>query len=425
MIIANCLQQFLCRSRFSAMKPRKIILTVLVSAACLLLVLFLAFLTRRLESRRAVEDMTEALSGVLAERGEKGLLEFAGADPDKLFYEYEGVDVYNGERRAWDYSEEERRNMSVFSTAAPSVVRISVFQGMVRTGDGAGVVYSSDGYLLTDLHVLGDGDRFNVRFYDGEQLPAVLVGSDSLADLAVLKVEAEGLRPVRAGSSEDLTVGEQVYAIGHPFSYAWSFSKGLVSGKGRLVSGRPGMIQTDTSINPGNSGGPLLSSDGRMAGLVSSIYSPSGSSQGVAFALPAQAAFQAAADIIATGRTQHGWLDLEALEINPFIAELGSMPSQGGLLVSQVISGGEAERSGLRGGTRKVQYGGRVVYLGGDIITKVNGKSVHDAEDYSWELFLLKAGDTVTLTVQRGSRELEISVKLVERTEENIRWLIQ
>lgn len=413
-----------------AVKPRKIIEAAIILIVTVLVLLALSAWTRHMESRQAVRDMTEALQGVLEEKGEKGLLEYAGADPDKLYYEYEGVPSYIGERPAWEYSSQERKNMSVFSSAASSVVKLEAFSGASRSGEGAGVVYSSDGYIITNRHVLGDGDTFTVRFYDGSSAEASLEGADAITDVAVLKTEAEGLRPLAAGSAEDTMVGEEVYAIGHPFGYGWTFSKGMITGKDRLVASPegslvPGLLQTDAAINPGNSGGPLLSTDGRMIGLVSSIYSPSGYDAGVAFALPVDAVFRAADEIIATGTVRHGWLDIVTLEVNPSISERSSLPVSEGMLVSQVMQGGEAAKGGLKGGSKNSQLGNNVVYLGGDIITSINGEEVRSASDYARILSATRAGDTAEIGIIRGGRELTLRLVLAEQTEENSRWLVR
>ena len=186
------------------------------------------------------------------------------------------------------------------------------------------------------------------------------------------------------------------------------------------------MIQTDTLINPGNSGGPLISSDGRMAGLISSIYSRSGSAEGVSFAIPVETVMDAVRQIISSGTVHRGWIDMLSVELNPQIAEYSSLPITDGILVSQVVPGGGADRGGLRGGSEAVQYGQSIIYLGGDVITAIDGSPIRDYSDYFAALFSTAAGDEVDITVLRDGREVVLpNVELVEQTEENSRWLVR
>ena len=357
------------------------------------------------------------------------MLEMAGIPVEEIHYSYEDIPLYKGERGAWNLSEEDRRGVSLYRKVAPSVVEIiSAKEG---SGNGAGVILSSDGYIVTNHHVTGSGKEFTVRFHDGSETVARLVGSDALSDVAVLKADVTGLAPITAGSAHSVSVGENVYAIGHPFGYTWSMSAGIVSGLDRMVytdSGAviPSMIQTDTLINPGNSGGPLISSDGRMAGLISSIYSRSGSAEGVSFAIPVETVMDAVRQIISSGTVHRGWIDMLSVELNPQIAEYSSLPITDGILVSQVVPGGGADRGGLRGGSEAVQYGQSIIYLGGDVITAIDGSPIRDYSDYFAALFSTAAGDEVDITVLRDGREVVIpNVELVEQTEENSRWLVR
>ncbi len=375
--------------------------------------------------------LKDALQSVISERGEKGLLEMAGVPVDEIHYSYEDLPLFADERPSWELTAEERRAAAVYLKARDSVVQIVSSSELSDAGQGAGVVITPDGYIITNRHVVGNGTDFIVRFYDGSVRSAVLVGSDTLSDVAVLKADYGNLKAIEIGSSEMLVPGCTVYAIGHPYGYTWSMTRGIVSGLDRMVTSDngaiiPSMIQTDALINPGNSGGPLMSSDGTMTGLVSSIYSRSGSAEGVSFALPVETALDAAKQIIETGAVHRGWLDILSVSLNPQIAEYSGLGISKGILVSQVVPGGEADRGGLRGGTEAVQYGQSIIYLGGDVITAINDMPITSYSDYFAALFDTKAGERVDISVYRNGQNIVLeNVALVEQTEDNSRWLVR
>ena len=406
---------------------KDLIIYVLAAIASAAVLILLVLWTGALRREERIAYLKEALSEVVREEGEKAVLEMAGIPVDEIHYSFEDIPLYRGERGAWNLSEEDRRGVSVYITASPSVVVIET--GAESSGDGAGVILSEDGYIVTNEHVAGSAKTFTVRFSDGSRASARLVGSDAVADIAVLKADVSGLQPIKAGSAYSVSVGENVYAIGHPYGFDWSLSRGIVSGLNRRVESRaggiiPGMIQTDALINPGNSGGPLLSADGRMIGLISSIYSTSGNGEGIAFALPVESVMESARMIIERGRTERGWLDILAVALNETIAEYASLPVSEGMLVSQVVPGGEAEKGGLRGGSEATQYGQSVIYLGGDIITAINGIPIRGYEDYLSYFFTTTAGDDVTVTVIRDGKEVELSgVMLIRQDENNLKWI--
>ena len=407
--------------------PREMILSALAVLVAIVILSLLVTWTRALEREADISALRAALRETISEGGERAVLEMAGIPVEEIHYSYEDIPLYKGERGAWNLSEEDRRGVSLYRKAAPSVVEI--ISSTDGAGNGAGVILSSDGYIVTNHHVAGNGKEFTIRFYDGSEGVARLVGSDALSDVAVLKAGVTGLTPITAGSAYSVSVGENVYAIGHPYGFSYSLSRGIISGLDRTVEGPsygviPGMIQTDALINPGNSGGPLLSADGRMIGLISSIYSTSGSAEGVAFALPVETVIDVARSIIDTGRVHRGWLDVLAVVLNPAIAEYASLPVDEGILISQAVPGGEADGCGLRGGTEATQYGQSVIYLGGDVITAINGKPIRGWNDYFTFFFSSHAGDEVTVTVLREGERVDISgVTLIEQDESNIRWI--
>ncbi|MBO8436082.1 MAG: trypsin-like peptidase domain-containing protein [Spirochaetes bacterium] len=416
-------------------KPRpslpEILITIFVAVIALLIFVLLAVWTRSLNEAEKAEMLKDALQSVISERGEKGLLEMAGVPVDEIHYSYEDLPLFADERPSWELTAEERRAAAVYLKARDSVVQIVSSSELSDAGQGAGVVITPDGYIITNRHVVGNGTDFIVRFYDGSVRSAVLVGSDTLSDVAVLKADYGNLKAIEIGSSEMLVPGCTVYAIGHPYGYTWSMTRGIVSGLDRMVTSDngaiiPSMIQTDALINPGNSGGPLMSSDGTMTGLVSSIYSRSGSAEGVSFALPVETALDAAKQIIETGAVHRGWLDILSVSLNPQIAEYSGLGISKGILVSQVVPGGEADRGGLRGGTEAVQYGQSIIYLGGDVITAINDMPITSYSDYFAALFDTKAGERVDISVYRNGQNIVLeNVALVEQTEDNSRWLVR
>ncbi len=409
----------------------EIIIIVLVAVVSILIFALLAIWTKALREDERAEILRSSLESVIEEYGERGLLEMAGVPVDEIHYSYEDLPLFSGENPSWELTAEERRSVAIYEKAKASVVQIVSSSELADTGQGAGVIISPDGYIVTNRHVTGSGTEFIVRLYDGTVRDATLVGSDTLSDISVLKAEATGLDAIGFGSSDDLVTGCTVYAIGHPYGYTWSLTRGVVSGLERMVSTDtgaviPSMIQTDALINPGNSGGPLLSSKGTMAGLVSSIYSRSGGAEGVSFALPSEVVMDVAEQIISTGSAHRGWLDILSVELNPQIAEYSGLSVSDGILVSQVVPGGEADRGGLRGGAEAVQYGQSVIYLGGDVITAINDKPVNGYNDYFAALFDTRPGDKVDITVMRNGRSIVLkNVALVEQTEDNSRWLVR
>lgn len=406
-------------------------LVIAVAAVSILVFFLLALWTRALTAEEETERLRSALESVLETEGEKGLLMMAGVPVDAISYGDDRIPLFSGDRPSWELTDEEQRGIAIYERTRGSVVRIASASELSGSGQGAGVIISPDGYIVTNRHVASPGTEFLISLYDGRVLEASLVGSDALSDIAVLKAEGEGLSAISIGTDDGLMIGETVYAIGHPYGYGWSMTKGIVSGLGRMVftdtgGMLPSMIQTDAIINPGNSGGPLISSDGRMAGLVSSIYSKSGSAEGISFAIPASSVMDTARAIIQTGSVQRGWLDMLSVELNAQIAEYSSLPISEGILVSQVVPGGESDKGGLRGGSEAVQYGQSVIYLGGDVITGMNGRRIRGYDDYFAALYGTHEGDKVDITVfRRGSETVLEGVKLVAQTEENTRWLVR
>jgi S1-C subfamily serine protease len=326
--------------------------------------------------------------------------------------------------------------VAVYESAGPAVVNISTvviaYDFFMRPvpqegGTGSGFVYDAEGHIVTNYHVVENAEELSVTLADGEVYPAQIVGVDPSNDLAVVRIDVENLpQPVALGDSDGLRVGEFVVAIGNPFGLERTLTVGVISSLGRVIQSPDGRfigeaIQTDAAINPGNSGGPLLDLEGRVIGVNSQIISPSRASAGIGFAVPVNTVKRVVPQLIAQGRYAHPWLGVQPLGLTPERAqafrEAGmDVPVDEGLLMIEVVPGGPADRAGIRGGDRIVQLGNVQLPLGGDIVTAINGEAVDDLQELTVYLETqTQVGDTVEVTIFRGSVEQNVQVTLAER----------
>jgi len=320
-----------------------------------------------------------------------------------------------------DLTNDEHNTIDLFKATAPSVVFISsieVRRGLfslnvyeIPRGTGSGFIWDREGRIVTNYHVIGDASRVEVTLGDNTTWKAILVGAAPDKDLAVLQISApaDRLQPITVGDSETLLVGQKVFAIGNPFGLDHTLTAGIVSALGREIKAVTGrtiqdVIQTDAAINPGNSGGPLLDSSGRLVGINTAIFSPSGSSAGIGFAVPVEAINRVVPQIIKYGKVIKPGLSITLA--NPNISEQLGVK---GALVINVKSGSLAEKAGLRGTSQVL--GGIIL---GDIIVAVNGNKIEDYDDLRNELDHYKIGDTVTLIIIRDEKPMEIDVVLEE-----------
>lgn len=317
---------------------------------------------------------------------------------------------------------EEQNTIRVFQENAPSVVfvtNVAIGQNMyqdefaVPQGAGSGFVWDNKGHIVTNFHVVQGGDAFLVTLRDKTQLEAKVVGVDPNKDIAVLQVDKpEKLKPVKVGSSHTLQVGQTAIAIGNPFGLDHSLSKGVISALGRQVQGIGGvtirgMIQTDAAINPGNSGGPLLDSGGNLIGMNTMIFSRSGSSAGVGFAVPVSFIKRIVPQLIRTGHVVRPGLGVTILTSGQKYYLIGD---QDGVVINAVQPGGPAAKAGLRG-VRRLP-GGRVAV--GDVIVGVGDEAVKDFDDLYNELDRYKVGDVVSIKILRGGKTLSVPVALID-----------
>ena len=400
---------------------------IVFAIVLMVLIILLGLWTRSIYENARLEEMRSALEAVIDQKGEEGLFQLAGIPTESM--NYGDVDLYLNGRGAWTFQESELIDIASYERAKESTVQIISSANFSDESQASGIIISRDGYIVTNKHVLGDDEKIMVNFYDGLSMEAVLIGSDSLTDIAVIKTERDDLVPI-SFSEHEAVIGSRAIAIGHPYGYTWSMSAGVVSGLGRSVFTPDGMIipnliQTDNFINPGNSGGPLLDSRGNMIGLISSIYSTTGSAQGISFAIPAETVKRVSSQIIENGSIRRGVIDAVLMELNPQIISYLNLPIHSGLMVSQVIAGGNAEKAGLKGGTEKALYGDSTVYLSGDVIVEINGKQINGYADYFLSLFGSESGETVEITVYRNGRYVVLDTVLVEQGDDTAGWIIR
>ena len=330
------------------------------------------------------------------------------------------------------YTQDEAQNILVYEKCNEAVVNITTqvmgydwFLEPVVTssGSGSGSIIDKRGYVVTNVHVIEKASTITISLADGSSFHGKVVGQDKESDIAVLKFDPPAgveLKTIAFGDSDSLKVGQKVIAIGNPFALERTMTTGIVSGLGRPIQESSDviirdMIQTDAAINPGNSGGPLLDSQGRMIGINTIIYSSSGSSSGVGFAIPASTARRVVNDLLQYGKVNRGVIKANLVQNSSRIASYARTKISNGVIVSSVISGSEAEKAGLEGGTTAVQYGTfnpKTIYLGGDIITQIGNIKVTNLAEYYSALENKKPGDKVEVTVYRDGSYLTLTVTL-------------
>src|SRR6266436_2899332 len=326
---------------------------------------------------------------------------------------------------------DESINVRIYRQVSPAVANIltkateyDFFMDPVPVeGAGSGFVIDARGYILTNFHVVEGAQSIEVVLGDQSRYPAKFIGADQRNDVALVKVDPKGkhLVALTLGDSGALQVGQKVLAIGNPFGFQSTLTTGVVSALGRTVQTSQTTfideaIQTDAAINRGNSGGPLINSHGEVIGINSAIYTPSGTTAGIGFAIPVNTAKNIASDLITDGRVHRAFLGVETLPVGGWLGEALDLPVQEGLLVETVTRGGPAAAAGIRGGDRLVQAGMRRIHIGGDVITAIEGQKIAGQIDVNVVLNHKRPGDVVTVTVYRGAKKMDVLVKLGERT---------
>ena len=275
---------------------------------------------------------------------------------------------------------------------------------MQRTSSlGSGVIVGAEGYILTNHHVIEAADEIEIALNDGRQAKAVIVGNDPESDLAVLKVELKNLPAVTFGRVDQVNVGDVVLAIGNPFGVGQTVTLGIVSALGRShlgINTFENFIQTDAAINPGNSGGALVDANGNLIGVNTAIYSRSGGSMGIGFAIPVSLARQVMEEIIATGSVTRGWIGVEVQDITPDLAESFKLKNSKGVLIAGVVKAGPADRAGVKPG---------------DILMEVEGKPVPDSSAMLNLVAAAQPGKVATLKVMRNGAAMAVKLTVGKR----------
>ncbi|RMX11033.1 PDZ domain-containing protein [Allofranklinella schreckenbergeri] len=276
-------------------------------------------------------------------------------------------------------------------------------QGRSQSGLGSGVIASSDGYLLTNNHVIEGADSILVTLHDGREFPAQVIGTDPESDLAVLKINARNLPAIHLGNSDQLAIGDSVLAIGNPFGIGQTVTSGIISALGRSHLGLnifENFIQTDAAINPGNSGGALVDINGHLVGINTAIYSRSGGSMGIGFAIPAATAQFVLESLVREGRVTRGWLGLAADPLTPELAQAIGAGAGEGVIVTGVLQGGPAARAGIRPG---------------DIIQKVGEHPVRNVPELLTRVTALRPGQSTALTLLREGKPRTLAITPEQR----------
>lgn len=323
-----------------------------------------------------------------------------------------------GIERSYEYS-----LVDIFEKSEESVVQVNVLRGGSDGGMGSGFVYSEEGYIITNQHVVKDAKKVTVTFLDGEAYIGDVIGTDPDLDIAVVKVSPSNtyLQPITIGDSSKLKVGEKIAAIGNPFGLSGSMTSGIVSQIGRLLpqeSGYsiPDVIQTDAAINPGNSGGPLINMKGEVVGINTAIQSITGEFSGIGFAVPSNTVKKIVPVLIEDGEFKHPWMGISGTDVDPELADFRELKSSKGFLVISVIEGSPAEQAGLIGVTETKEIDGRELAVDGDIVLSIDGKTVRKISDILIHLQREKSiGDEMVLSVNRNGEILELTMVLEER----------
>ena len=269
------------------------------------------------------------------------------------------------------------------------------------TSLGSGVIVSKEGHIITNHHVIAGMTEIRAQLPDGRNVAARLIGSDPATDIAVLKIEEKNIEALPLGDSDDLRVGQQIFAIGNPYGLDETVTRGVVSAKGRRTANDSGVevLQHDAAVNPGNSGGPLVNIRGQIVGINSSIYTRTGGFQGISFAIPANTVRRVMDAIISRGRAVRGWLGVGLQAVTPRLAQSFGVPDTRGAIITEIMRGSPAELAGLQPG---------------DVLRKFNGNDVGDVMSLRKLIAGLEIGAKVEVVIMRGGREAKTTLEVVE-----------
>ncbi len=324
---------------------------------------------------------------------------------------------------------DEQNNVDVYKKVNPAVVNITTvtlrrdffFDVVPQQGMGSGAIISPEGHILTNHHVIGEAQNVEVTLWDKSVYPAKVVGLDPDSDIAVIKIAPQKgkFTAVEYGVGSELMVGQKVLAIGNPFGLGGSLSVGVISQLGRDIRAQTkhlikDVIQTDAAINPGNSGGPLLDSAGKLIGMNAQIFSNSGGSEGIGFAISVETIKKIVPQLISFGQVLRPELGLNGVGLSEALLNALGIDATNGVMVMELDPRGVSAKAGLRPADKEVQLGFRRIPIGGDIITKVDGTSVSTMTDVLDAIADKKFGDTVTFHIIRGKLKKTVPVKLAQ-----------
>lgn len=331
------------------------------------------------------------------------------------------IESSNSQSNVVYFNPDQNSISQLFQDSDQSVVSIAAYGS--ENAQGSGFIYSEEGHIVTNEHVVEGAERIEVSFTDGTTRNARLVGKDPYTDLAVLKVNKRDLKTLELGNSSNVEVGQRAVAIGNPFGLRGSMTSGIISQKGRTLRTQggfstPNVLQTDAAINPGNSGGPLMNVDGKVIGVNTAIESNTGVFSGIGFAIPSNTVRRVVPELIDDGKYSHPWIGVSGIDVNQEIAEEMELENSTGFMIMEVVSGGPAEAAGLQEGDRNVTIDGAELTVGGDIITAINDQKIRGISDVL--LYLARdaeVGETVQITVIRDGERMEIPLTLQSREE--------
>lgn len=326
-----------------------------------------------------------------------------------------------------ELSAEEKNNVDVYKKVLPAVVNVTsrlvaydFFYGAVpEQGQGSGFVIDKEGHILTNYHVIANAQRLEVTMSNRKRYGARVVGYDRSHDLAIIQIPEHDVTPVTLGDSSHLQVGMKVFAIGNPFGLNGTMTRGIISSirsvRTETGSDIDNAIQTDAAINPGNSGGPLLNSRGDVIGI-NTMIATGGAEQsaGIGFAIPINSAKAAVNDLVQFGHVRRPALGIRTLPITPELADQMGLAADYGLLIVEVVPGGPADRAGLHAGNERAYLGNTPIRIGGDLIVAIDAAQIETQQDLARAMDQHKAGETVTVTIIRGKRKMDVKVTLGE-----------
>jgi len=332
----------------------------------------------------------------------------AGAAPSRLLPdEQNNVDIYH------------RCNPGVVNITTVTLKRDFFFDVVPQQGTGSGAILRADGFIATNNHVVGDAQKVEVTLHDKSSYPAVFVGADPDSDLAVIRIDTQGkkLVPLELGKAGELAVGQKVLAIGNPFGLGGSLSVGIISSLGRDIRATTDrlikdVIQTDAAINPGNSGGPLLDSAGRIIGINAQIFSQSGGSEGIGFAISIDTVARVTSQLIEYGRVLRPELGMYGVGLSPAILAGLNIPGSHGVMVTELDPRGLAAKAGLRAADRELVFYLRRIPVGGDLVTHIDSTAVASLRDILDYMVDKKEGQEITVRFLRNRVSKEVRIKL-------------